>query len=127
MRLVFAASRRAMVLPLVLIVIALLSLSAYTFSELMLTEYTAAVVNERQAQARYLADCVEYLADFVSQLDDVQLQNGGRYHNPGFFQGNLVIDGNGLATGAGSRSWFPISRTASWPESATASRTNRRE
>ena len=94
MRLVFAASRRAMVLPLVLIVIALLSLSAYTFSELMLTEYSAAVVNERQAQARYLADSgAEYLADFVSQLDDVQLQNGGRYHNPGFFQGNLVIDG----------------------------------
>jgi len=86
--------RRAIVLPLVLVVVALLSLAAYTFSELMLTEYRAAVVNERQAQARALADSgAEFLQDFLVQIDEVQIQNGGRYHNPGYFQGNLVIDG----------------------------------
>ena len=41
-----------MVLLIVLIVVALLGLAAYTFAELMLTEYRAAIVNQRQAQAR---------------------------------------------------------------------------
>jgi DNA uptake protein ComE-like DNA-binding protein len=85
--------RRGLVLPLVLIVIAMLSLAAYSFSELMLTEYRAAVVNERQAQTRTFADTgVELMQDFLKEIDELQLQAGGRYNNPGYFQGVLVAD-----------------------------------
>jgi DNA uptake protein ComE-like DNA-binding protein len=81
------------VLPLVLVVVAMLSLAAYTFSELMLTEYRAAIVNERQAQTRSFADTgVEFVQDFVKELDEYQIQAGGRYNNPGYFQGVLVAD-----------------------------------
>jgi hypothetical protein len=83
-----------MVLPLVLIVIALLSLAAYTFAELMLIEYRAAMVNQQQAQTRTLADTgVEFLQDFLKEIDDYQLQLGGRYNNPAYFQGILAADG----------------------------------
>jgi hypothetical protein len=85
--------RRAIVLPLVMVVVAMLSLAAYTFAELMLTEYRAAIVHERQAQARALADSgMEYMVEFLRDTDDMQRQNGGRYNNPGYFQGMLVID-----------------------------------
>jgi DNA uptake protein ComE-like DNA-binding protein len=85
--------KNGMVLPLVLVVVAMLSLAAYTFSELMLTEYKAAIVNERQAQTRTFADTgVELMQDFVKEIDDLQLQAGGRYNNPGYFQGVLVAD-----------------------------------
>jgi hypothetical protein len=83
-----------MVLVTVLVVIALLGLAAYTFAELMLTEYRAAIVNQRQAQARALTESgVEHLQEFLRETDEIQLQNGGRYNNPGYFQGNLVLDG----------------------------------
>jgi type II secretory pathway component PulK len=83
-----------MVLPLVLVVIAMLSLAAYTFAELMLTEYKAAVVNQQQAQTRTLADTgVEFLQDFLKESDDYQLQLGGRYDNPTGFQAILASEG----------------------------------
>jgi hypothetical protein len=85
---------RGVVLPLVLIVIALLSLAAYTFSELMLTEYRAALVNQQQAQTRTLADSgIEFLQGFLKETDEYQLQLGGRYNNPSYFQGILAAEG----------------------------------
>jgi type II secretory pathway component PulK len=86
--------RRGMVLPLVLIVIALLSLAAYTFAELMLTEYRAAIVNQQQAQTRTLAETgAEFLQDFLKETDEFQLQLGGRYNNPSYFQAILAAEG----------------------------------
>ncbi|MEX2142843.1 MAG: hypothetical protein WD894_26540 [Pirellulales bacterium] len=83
-----------MVLPLVLIVIALLSLAAYTFAELMLTEFRAAIVNQQQAQTRTLAETgAEFLQDFLKETDEYQLQLGGRYNNPSYFQAVLAADG----------------------------------
>ncbi len=82
-----------MVLLLVLIVIALLSLAAFSFTDMMYAEYKAAIVNQRQAQARALADSgIEFLQRFLSQLPDVQQQGGGRFDNPSSFQGVLVQD-----------------------------------
>jgi type II secretory pathway component PulK len=86
--------RRGLVLPLVLIVVALLSLAAYAFSEMMLVEFQAAKVNERQAQSRTLAESgVAYLQDFLKELDDYQRQLGGRYNNPTYFQAVLAAQG----------------------------------
>ena len=88
------SKRRGLVLPLVLIVVTLLSLAAYAFSEMMLVEFQAAKVNERQAQSRTLAESgVAYLQDFLKELDDYQRQLGGRYNNPTYFQAVLAAQG----------------------------------
>ena len=85
------AGARGMVLVVVMVVVVMLSLAAYTFAELMLTEFRAAQVNLRQAQARALADSgVEYLRDFVAQPPEVAQQNGGRYNNSAGLQGFFV-------------------------------------
>ncbi|MBX9789594.1 MAG: general secretion pathway protein GspK [Pirellulales bacterium] len=56
-------TRRAMVLVLVLIVVAMISLGAYSFSELMFAEYRGARLHERRLQARLAAEsAVEYAA-----------------------------------------------------------------
>ncbi len=87
-------SHWGIVLPLVLIVIALLSLAAYTFSELMLTEFRAALVNQQQAQTRTLADTgIEFVQNFLKETDEYQLQLGGRHNNPNYFQGVLAAEG----------------------------------
>jgi len=52
----FRTSRRGLVLVLVLIVIAMLSLGAYSFTNLMLAHHDAAIVTGRQTQARSLVD-----------------------------------------------------------------------
>jgi DNA uptake protein ComE-like DNA-binding protein len=82
------------VLVVVMVVVVMLSLAAYTFAELMLSEFRAAQVNLRQAQARALSDSgVEYLRDFLAQSPEVAQQNGGRYNNSAVLQGLLLIDG----------------------------------
>lgn len=85
--------RRAMVLALVLVVIALLTLAAFTFSELMLTERKAAQLAGRKAKARALAESgVEMLRLFVAQEKEVQDQAGGWYDNQTLFRGVLVCE-----------------------------------
>ena len=98
----FGQSRRsAMVLVVVLVVIAVLTLASYTFSELMLTEHQATRVVARQAQARALAESgAELLRIFVSQTSDGIMQGGGTYDNTSQFQGMLVYD-DGTTKGRG--------------------------
>ena len=93
--------RSAMVLVVVLVVIAVLTLVSYTFSELMLTEHQATRVVARQAQARALAESgAELLRIFVSQTSDGIMQGGGTYDNTSQFQGMLVYD-DGTSKGRG--------------------------
>ena len=93
--------RSAMVLVVVLVVIAVLTLASYTFSELMLTEHQATRVVARQAQARALAESgAELLRIFVSQTSDGIMQGGGTYDNTSQFQGMLVYD-DGTTKGRG--------------------------
>ncbi len=90
-----------MVLVLVLVVIAMLSLAALTYSELMLTEREAAHLSHRQAQARVLAESgVDAARVFLGWDSQTQYDLGGWYHNPERFQGVLVIDDT-LARGRG--------------------------
>ncbi len=82
-----------MILILVLVVIAVLSLGALTFSELMLVEHEAARLSGRQAQAQALAESgVEMARVFLSWDDESQAEAGGSYDNPDRFQSVLVID-----------------------------------
>jgi len=84
---------RGMVLILVVVVIAVLSLAALTFSELMLLERRAARLSGRQAQARAAAESgVEMVRLFLAQDRQAQYDAGGWYDNPDRFRGVLVID-----------------------------------
>ncbi len=95
--------RRGMVLIIVLVVIMLLSLGAYTFSEYMVIEAKATAINGKAVQARALADSG---VEFVSVLlgDRASLPTLGLYHNPSLFQGHLVLN----APQAGGRGRFTV-------------------
>jgi hypothetical protein len=88
------AHRRGLVLVLVLIVIAALALTAYTFSDLMLTHRHAAKVNGQRLQARYLVDSgVESVKLYLALDPTSQTEMGGHFNNPLMFQGMVVLPG----------------------------------
>lgn len=85
--------RRGMILLVVMVIIGMLSLSALTFAELMLTERYASQLAGKQAQARLLAESgIDLARVFLGKDQDTQNADGGWYDNPGYFQGVLVID-----------------------------------
>ena len=95
--------RRGMVLIIVLVVIVLLSLGAYTFSEYMVIATSATAFNGKAIQARSLADSgVEFVS--VVLADRASLNSVGLYHNPTMFQGHLLMD----ATQPASRGRFTV-------------------
>lgn len=66
-------TRRGMVLVLVLIIVAMISLGSYSFSELMFAEYRGARLHERRLQARLAAESgVEYAAARLAQTAEQQ-------------------------------------------------------
>ena len=76
----------------VLVVVALLALGAYTFSETMLIETEAAVAHERGVQTRVFVDSgVEFAAALLGE--PVELGAANFYHNPEQFQGVVMRDG----------------------------------
>lgn len=92
-------------LVIVLVVIVALSLAAYTFSDLMLTHRHAAVVHGKRLQARMLVDSgVEAVLQYLSADDATQLEGGGHYDNPLYFQNVVVIPGED----ADSRASFTV-------------------
>lgn len=95
--------RRGMVLIIVLVVVVLLSLGAYTFSEFMVIEAKATAFHGKALQARALADSgVEFVSVMLG--DRASLPSIGLYHNPGLFQGHLVMN----STRAGERGRFTV-------------------
>ncbi|HZT81202.1 MAG TPA: hypothetical protein VFA26_13315 [Gemmataceae bacterium] len=89
-----APRRRGVVLLSVLVVLVLLSLAAYQYSELMVAESRAADSYSRSAQAHGFAESgVWYAAALLSNPDEVATTlNGNPYNNPTAFQGVLVQD-----------------------------------
>jgi len=82
-----AARRRAFVLVIVLIVVAVLSLTAYSFTQMMVAHSEATEIMGRQSQALLLASSgVEYLRAFLMQDTTTQAEAGGSYDNPDSFQ-----------------------------------------
>ena len=92
-----ANRRKAIVLIMVLLVVSMLALGAYTFSDLMLTEQDAVDLHGSHLQARALTESGIDLAR-IFLMEDWQVQNelGGAYDNPLMFQGRLVTDSEDL-------------------------------
>jgi hypothetical protein len=94
-------SRCGMVLVIVLIAVVMLSLAAYTFTELMLSENKAARLVTREAQARALAEsAAEMTRLYLAQTPQSLLEAGGTYSNAAKFQAVQVID-DGTPRGRG--------------------------
>src|SRR5439155_8548606 len=83
---------KAVILLAVLVVVVLLTLAAYQYSELVLAEYRAADSYTRSGQAKaYAASGVHYAAAIVGNSTNfTAVVNGNPYDNPGAFQGIVV-------------------------------------
>jgi type II secretory pathway component PulK len=85
--------RRASVLVLTLIVVAMLTLGAAAFFERMFAEHQAERTHGRQLQSAQLAESgAEYIKAILQQDPAVLEQSGGLYGNQTLFQGILVND-----------------------------------
>ena len=86
-----ALVRSGAVLIIVLVTIMILSLSAYTFCTLMLTEDEATRLMGQRVRSRYLVESgVDYTRLFLSKPEQDIRELGGRYDNPEIFQ-NVVV------------------------------------
>ncbi|MEK6257742.1 MAG: hypothetical protein AABP62_03900 [Planctomycetota bacterium] len=84
-----APSRSGSVLLIVLVVIALLTLAAYNYTQTMLTELEATTMYGADVQARAAADSgVEYIATILANRTDPALEN--LIHNPNVFLGKTI-------------------------------------
>ncbi len=82
---------RGFILLVVLVTIVVLTLSAFTFSLLMITEDKATRLMGRQIQSRYLVESgVEYSRIFLSNDGPTIREMGGLWDNANQFQGKLV-------------------------------------
>lgn len=85
--------RRGTALVVVLVVIVLMTLAAYTFSELMIVERQAADRYGRDTAARAFADSgIELAAAWVGTPADETGVPENLFHNPGLFAGVVVQD-----------------------------------
>ena len=75
-----------------LVVIAMLALGAYSFTNLMLAHHEAAIVTGRHAQARSLVDSgVTATQLFLAEPQADRLEAGGIYDNAERFRGIVVM------------------------------------
>jgi len=94
--------RPAFVLIIVLVVVAMLSFAAYTFAELMMTNYEGSLQGGDQLQAQMLVESgVDYTRQFLLQLPDAREDSGGVYNNPALFQ-NIICVGDATTPHQGS-------------------------
>ena len=94
--------RRAVVLLIVLVAIVVLSLSAYTFKDLMQTNKQATRLHGQRLQARMLVDSgVEHLLQYLKMDDNSRIEAGGHFDNPVYFQAaTVVLDEDPAAMGS---------------------------
>ena len=120
--------RRGIVLLIVLVVIVALSLSAYTFSGMMLAHRHSALLNGKRVQARsFVESGVETIRYYLMQDVATQEELGGHFNNPLFFQANVVLPDEDLKLRGGFTvlaSFYDETGTTS--ESVLDSKTSRR-
>lgn len=97
------AGQRGSVLILVLVVIAMLTLGAYSFSEIMISESEATVMYGRQAETRAFAESGIELAAAVLAAPETE-DDASLYHNPNRFRGVLLRE----SENARGRGYFSI-------------------
>lgn len=85
--------RPGMVLVLVLIVVAMLTLAGYSFSELMFIEHKAARLAGRGVQVQAVVESAgEAVLAYLDQPRTEQASLGGHHDNPAYWQGVTVLD-----------------------------------
>src|SRR2546423_6640746 len=89
--------RKGVVLLAVLVVLVLLSLAAYNYSDLMVAEYKASDHYHKQAQARAFADSgIHYAMAMLASPDNVaSMLNNNPYDNASVFRNHAVGSGDG--------------------------------
>ena len=97
------SDRAGSVLILVLVVIAMLTLGAYSFSEIMISESEATAMYGRQAESRAFADSGIELAAAVIAVPESE-EDASLYHNPNRFRGVLLSE----SENARGRGYFSI-------------------
>lgn len=97
------SSRRGSVLILVMVVIAMLTLGAYSFSEIMISESEATAMYGRQAESRAFADSGIELAAAVIAVPETE-EDASLYHNPNRFRGVLLRE----SENARGRGYFSV-------------------
>ncbi len=81
-----------MILVVVLVVVALLTLAAYTFAKLMVTHYGAAKLTGRQLQCRAIVESgAEAVRLYLMQTQAVRDDAGGHFNNPNYFQAIPIL------------------------------------
>lgn len=98
-----AFNRRGSVLILVMVVIAMLTLGAYSFSEIMISESEATAMYGRQAESRAFADSGVELAAAVIAVPETE-EDASLYHNPNRFRGVLLRE----SENARGRGYFSV-------------------
>lgn len=89
------ASRSGFVLIVVLIVIAMLTLAGFRFSEAMFVQREAVHLQGRSVETRLAAESgVEFAKAFLSLPTQTREELGGAFHNPDHFQG-VIVSGDG--------------------------------
>ncbi|MGZ0164952.1 MAG: general secretion pathway protein GspK [Planctomycetales bacterium] len=96
-------SRRGSVLILVMVVIAMLTLGAYSFSEIMISESEATAMYGRQAESRSFAESGIELAAAVIAVPESE-EDASLYHNPNRFRGVLLRE----SENARGRGYFSV-------------------
>lgn len=96
-------NRQGSVLILVLVVIAMLTLGAYSFSETMISESEATAMYGRQAETRAFADSGIELAAAVIAVPETE-EDASLYHNPNRFRGVLLRE----SENARGRGYFSV-------------------
>lgn len=84
-------SRRAFILVIVTIVVAMLSLAAYTFTGTMQVEYEATMMHGRDVEARMMAEsAIEFVAVKIAEHQADRTID--MYHDPSIFQGRTMSE-----------------------------------
>ena len=112
-----ASSRRGSVLILVMVVIAMLTLGAYSFSEIMISESEATAMYGRQAESRAFADSGVELAAAVIAVPETE-EDASLYHNPNRFRGVLLRE----SENARGRGYFSVMAPVETDPAGTALR-----
>lgn len=84
--------RRGSLLLVVLVTVAILALTVFSFGSMMLVEEEAARVMTRRIQSKYLtASGMEYTRLYLARSDEEIFESGGRWDNPDRFRGVAVV------------------------------------
>lgn len=114
---VWANARRGSVLILVLVVVAMLTLGAYTFSEIMISESEATAMFGRQAESRAFAySGVEHVTAVLGYPETSSDSNV--YHNPSRYQAILMRE----AENSRGRGYFSVVAAVESDVTATGTR-----